>query len=64
VLLLHGELDQRVSIADATRVLESLPGKKQWQLFTAAHGHGSLASDDAELWRGVVSRFLQEHSAK
>jgi uncharacterized protein len=59
VLLLHGEWDQRVSIADATRVLESLPGEKQWQLFTAANGHGSLASDDAELWRGVVSRFLK-----
>jgi hypothetical protein len=64
VLLLHGELDQRVSIADATRVLESLPGEKQWQLFKAARGHGSLAIDNTELWRGVVSRFLEGRLAK
>jgi uncharacterized protein len=64
VLLLHGELDQRVTVADATRVLESLPGEKRWQLFTAANGHGSLASDDAELWRRVVSRFLEGQSAR
>jgi uncharacterized protein len=64
VLLLHGELDQRVTVADATRVLESLPGEKRWQLFKGANGHGSLASDDAELWRWVVSRFLEGQSAR
>jgi uncharacterized protein len=58
VLLLHGELDQRVAIADATRVFESLQGEKQWRVFAGATGHGSLAVDNGKLWRELVSRFI------
>jgi uncharacterized protein len=59
VLLLHGELDRRVTVADATRIFESLPGQKQWRVFPSANGHGSLAVDDVEQWRSLVSRFLE-----
>jgi uncharacterized protein len=59
VLLLHGELDRRVTVADATRIFESLPGRKQWRVFSSANGHGSLAVDDVELWQSSVSRFLE-----
>jgi uncharacterized protein len=59
VLLLHGGSDRRVTIADATRVFDSLPEPKQWLLFPAANGHGSLAADDGEQWRETVSRFLK-----
>jgi uncharacterized protein len=58
VLLLHGELDRRVTVADATRIFESLPGQKQWRVFPSANGHGSLAVDNAKQWRNLVSRFL------
>jgi uncharacterized protein len=60
VLLLHGGLDRRVTVADATRVYENLAGKKQWLLFPAANGHGSLAADDGEQWRKTVGLFLKE----
>jgi uncharacterized protein len=60
VLLLHGGSDRRVTIADATRVFDSLPGQKQWLLFPSANGHGSLAADDGEQWREAVSRFLKD----
>jgi uncharacterized protein len=59
VLLLHGKLDRRVTVADATRIFESLPRQKQWRVFPAATGHGSLAVDDAKQWRDLVSRFLE-----
>ena len=59
VLLLHGERDRRVTVAEATRIFENLPGQKHWQMFPSANGHGSLATDDAEQWRGLVSRFLK-----
>jgi dipeptidyl aminopeptidase/acylaminoacyl peptidase len=64
VLLLHGGSDRRVTIADATRVFDSLPEPKQWLLFPSANGHGSLAADDGEQWRETVSRFLKGGNLK
>ncbi|NJR40441.1 MAG: prolyl oligopeptidase family serine peptidase [Leptolyngbyaceae cyanobacterium CSU_1_4] len=57
-MLLHGELDQRVTVADATRIFENLLGKKQWRVFPFT-GHGALAVDDGAEWRESVSRFLE-----
>jgi uncharacterized protein len=64
VLLLHGEGDRRVTVADATRVFDNLAGTKQWLLFPNANGHGSLATDDGEQWRKTVSRFLRNQNFK
>ncbi|MBW4513674.1 MAG: alpha/beta hydrolase [Timaviella obliquedivisa GSE-PSE-MK23-08B] len=59
VLLLHGERDQRVTVAEAAQIFERLPGQKHWQVFSSANGHGSLTADDTEQWQDWVSRFLK-----
>lgn len=49
-----------LALNGTTCVFEHLAEKKQWLLFPAANGHGSLAADDGEQWRKTVGLFLKE----
>jgi alpha-beta hydrolase superfamily lysophospholipase len=62
VLLLHGELDKRVSVAEVRAVFENLAGEKQFHLFTEV-GHESCHRTRPDLWEQFVFQFLDEHAA-
>jgi alpha-beta hydrolase superfamily lysophospholipase len=57
VLLMHGGRDARVSLPEARRVFEALPGSKTFVLFEHS-GHESYLSKDAALWRHAVNEFM------
>lgn len=56
-LLLAGERDERVTLAEARAVFERLPAGKVFVTFPGA-GHGSLLKADPFRWRDAVARFL------
>lgn len=58
VLLLHGEIDTRVTQQDAIAIYNNFPGRKQFVVFPNSVGHGSLAIDNSSLWQQQVSAFL------
>lgn len=57
VLLMYGELDQRVTLAESQAIFDALPEQKQFVTFNAI-GHGSLAADDPVKWKQQVQQFL------
>jgi alpha-beta hydrolase superfamily lysophospholipase len=57
-LQLHGELDGRVTVAQARAVYENLAGPRQFELFEGT-GHEACSSHDPERWRRVVTRFME-----
>lgn len=58
VLLMYGEADTRVTLAEVSTIYEALPEQKEFVLFSSI-GHGALAVDDPEKWRSHVESFLQ-----
>jgi len=58
VLLMHGARDPRVSLTEARRVFEAIPGNKEFVTF-AQGGHESYVSTNAGQWRNAVARFLK-----
>ncbi|MBW4694363.1 MAG: alpha/beta hydrolase [Lyngbya sp. HA4199-MV5] len=59
VLLLHGEMDTRVTQQDAIAIYKHLPGRKQLVLFPNSVGHGSIAINYSTLWKQQVADFLK-----
>jgi len=57
VLFLHGERDERVTVAEARAVYERLPGPKELVLFPTAR-HDSLLEQDPGRWTAAVEGFL------
>jgi uncharacterized protein len=57
-LMLYGQADRRVTLAETQAVFSQLPGQKQLSLF-ASVGHGGLAATEPEQWRQQVQEFLQ-----
>jgi pimeloyl-ACP methyl ester carboxylesterase len=58
VLLMHGERDPRVSLSEARRVFEAIPGNQAFVTF-AQSGHESFLSKNASQWRTAVERFIK-----
>lgn len=59
-LVLHGELDPRVTEADARRVFANLAGPKYFHSFTDV-GHTTFARAAAVEWQIQIKRFFQQH---
>jgi hypothetical protein len=57
-LLMHGERDPRVSLAEARRVFDAIAGTKEFVTFEQS-GHESYLSKNAEQWRPDVARFIK-----
>lgn len=57
-LLLYGQQDQRVTLAETEQIYQALTGPKQLVIFEQAD-HESYAAHDAERWKEVVSSFLE-----
>jgi dipeptidyl aminopeptidase/acylaminoacyl peptidase len=55
---MHGARDPRVSLTEARRVYEAIPGNKEFVTF-AQGGHESYVSTNAGQWRNAVARFLK-----
>jgi alpha-beta hydrolase superfamily lysophospholipase len=62
VLLLHGEHDRRVSVAQVEEIHANLAGRKALHVF-AGLGHESYVGRRADEWKGVVREFLASSSA-
>lgn len=60
-LLMHGERDPRVSLADARRVFDAIAGTKEFVTFERS-GHESYLSNHASQWRNAVERFIERES--
>jgi hypothetical protein len=58
VLLMHGARDPRVTLTEARRVFEAIPGTKEFVTFERS-GHESYLSKNAEQWRSAVERFIR-----
>lgn len=58
-LLLHGEMDPRVTIEQSDAIFQQLGGPKQNVSFPGA-GHESLIVDAQEAWKQHVIEFLQQ----
>ena len=56
-LLLHGERDQRVTIAQASAIYDRLAGPKQLRIVPGV-GHEATLEMAPELWREIVGGFL------
>lgn len=62
-LLMHGERDKRVSVAEARAVFENLAGEKQFELFPEV-GHESCFRTRPDLWTQLVAEFLDRRAAR
>ncbi len=58
-LVLHGAMDQRVSIEEANHIFHNLPATKQFQLYEGV-GHQLLADAAKEKWTSDVLKFLSK----
>jgi len=58
VLHLHGELDPRVTQAQAAAIFDRFSGEKRFVLFPGV-GHRPLLSERPGQWQEVISAFLQ-----
>jgi len=58
VLLMHGARDSRVTLTEARRVFEAIPGTKEFMIFEQS-GHASYLSKNAGRWRSAVERFIK-----
>jgi alpha-beta hydrolase superfamily lysophospholipase len=59
VLLLHGERDKRVSVAEVEAVCEKLAGKKRLEIFPDV-GHEACYRTRPDLWMEHVAAFLED----
>jgi len=59
VLLLHGELDPRVTVEQNAVIFERLAGQKHLVSFPGA-GHVSLIVEAPKAWEGQVTQFLRD----
>ena len=59
VLLLHGERDRRVSVAEVEAVSKNLAGKKRLEIFPDV-GHEACYRTRPDLWLQHVAAFLQD----
>ncbi|MFY9976083.1 MAG: alpha/beta fold hydrolase, partial [Chromatiaceae bacterium] len=57
-LLMHGARDPRVSLTEARRMFEVIPGTKEFVTFERS-GHDSYFSKNASQWRTAVERFIK-----
>jgi len=57
-LLMHGARDPRVSLTEARRVFEAVPGSKEFVTFEQS-GHESYLSNHTSQWRTAVERFIK-----
>ena len=57
-LLMHGAHDRRVSLTEARRVFDAVPGTKEFMTFEQS-GHESYLSTNASQWRTAVERFIK-----
>ena len=62
-LLMYGQLDKRVTLAEVNAIFDDLPGQKQFATFNAI-GHGSLAADNPIEWKQQIEQFLHNSSQK
>jgi alpha-beta hydrolase superfamily lysophospholipase len=62
VLLMHGENDPTVSAAQARAIFDNLGGEKQFELLSGVR-HESFAAARPELWKKLVSQFLDRQCA-
>lgn len=58
-LMLHGESDPRVRLAEAESIYQNLCGKKRFVVFPGL-GHESLLASEAERWKQSVGDFLRD----
>ena len=56
-LLMQGDRDDRVSMAEAQEIFGALTGTKRLQVFRGA-GHASLVKADPSLWKASVQQLL------
>lgn len=63
VLQLHGELDPRVTAAEARALFDRLPGEKRFEVFEGV-GHQPYAPARPELWKRLVDEFLEQVCSK
>jgi uncharacterized protein len=61
-LVMHGNLDPRVSVTEVQAVHANLGGEKQLVLFPRA-AHESYLAVDPALWKSAVSEFLERFEA-
>jgi|SRR5579872_4124878 len=59
-LVMHGEIDKRVSLAEVQRVYAALVGEKQLEIFPDV-GHESCYRTRPDLWKRHVAQFLDRH---
>ena len=57
VLLMHGELDPRISVPQVRSIYENFAGSKELVLFPRA-GHESYLESDSERWKLAVGKFV------
>jgi len=57
-LLMHGARDPRVSLTEARRVFDAVPGAKEFVTFEQS-GHESYLSTHASQWRTAVEGFIE-----
>ncbi len=59
VLVLHGQLDQRVSLEEAGQVYANLPGPKQFKSYPGV-GHSNFAAIIPTVWRSDIQAFVND----
>jgi len=62
-LVMHGELDKRVSVPEVQAVYDALAGPKRLEVFPAT-GHESCYRTRPDLWGRHVTEFLDHHCPK
>ena len=56
VLLMHGELDSRVTMDELQAIFAQLPGEKEFVLFPTA-AHESYLGVDPQRWKNSIVEF-------
>ena len=60
---MHGARDPRVSLTEARRVFEAVPGPKKFVTFEQS-GHESYLRTNASQWRTVIEGFIKRAENK
>lgn len=61
VLLMHGEIDKRATVAEAKEVYESLSGPKDMKVFIGL-AHQSYYLAKPEIWESEIQNFFENNS--
>lgn len=62
-LVLHGDKDQRVDVAEVQAVVDTLAGEKQFEIFPDV-GHESCYRTRPDLWTRHVAGFIERQSTR